>query len=680
MVNRIIEEGSPDTQILPETVHSVLAARLDSLRADERLVLQNASVVGHTFWEGSLGARGDPAVELNDTLASLQDKDLIVPTAGSRLAGEHEYAFKHVLIRDVAYSTLPKSVRARRHAEVGEFIETRSADRSEGVVAMVADHYGRAAALGSDAGLEDAELDRIAGKAREALESAGDSAAGIYSNQEALGHYEQALALRGLSPEPRARIAEKLGDVALRLGRVDQATGVWEDCLEHHRGEENLQRVGDLHRKIGAALWHKGDREGSIEHYQRGIDLLKDGPPCLELVRLYEEAASLYMHTGDNMLAIYASEKALRLAERLEEAAAASRAHGIFGRVFGRIGDSERARENLERSVELARESDPAEAVRALLTLGYHLEVSEADYAEAATAYEQALGLAEETGDLPSQVELHAALAQLAGHRGDWEAVERETDASASLAEREGLTGKLCFPYVMRGALRWREGDFDASAELLNRAADLAEQVGRSEVAFQALFWLAASLRQRGDYSEADTELSRALDICERAGLVAQSVEAISARALTLMQAGRTEAATEAAEEASRLAERLRYPVGKAAASRPRAPSTPTMKPGRCSWPRRASAWLELGRPLDAARCEYIRGLVLAHDGEDAAAAEALERGRRGGRALRRRSPCAARPQCRARAVGPRPALPSRTRAGTPRTGACGPARRGGSR
>ena len=118
-------------------------------------------------------------------------------------------------------------------------------------------------------------------------------------------------------------------------------------------------------------------------------------------MRLYEEAASLYMHTGDNMLAIYASEKALRLAERLGEAAAASRAHGIFGRVFGRIGDSERARENLERSVELARESDPAEAVRALLTLGYHLEVSEADYAEAATAYEQALGLAEETGDLP---------------------------------------------------------------------------------------------------------------------------------------------------------------------------------------------------------------------------------------------------------------------------------------
>ena len=625
MVNRIMEEGSPDAQTLPETVHSVLAARLDSLRVDERTVLQHASVVGHTFWEGSLLSLSEGG-DLMETLGSLQDKDLIVPTSGSRLAGEHEYAFKHVLIRDVAYSTLPKAVRARRHAEVGEFISARAADRSEGVVAMVADHYGRAAELGLDAGIEESELEHIGARALEALEAAGDNAAALYSNQEALGHYEKALSLRrDLDPDARARMAEKLGDVALRLGRVDQATEVWEECLDHHRREEDLQRVGDLHRKIGAALWHKGNREGSIEHYQRGIDLLKDGPPCLELVRLYEEAASLYMHTGDNMLAIYASEKALRLAERLGEDAAASRAHGIFGRVFGRIGDSERARENLERSVELARESDPAEAVRALLTLGYHLEISEADYAEAASAYEEALRLAEQTGDLPSQVELHAALAQLAAHRGDWAAVEEETDASTSLAEREGLTGKLCFPYVMRGALRWREGEFDSSAELLRDAAGLAEQVGRSEVAFQALFWLASSLRQRGDYAEADTELSRALDICERAGLVAQSVEAISARALNLMMAGRFDAAREAAEEAQRLAERLRYPVGKAAALEAAGASDLDHAAGVAALAEARVAWQELGRPLDAARCEYIRGLVLAHDGNGAEASDALE-------------------------------------------------------
>ena len=296
----------------------------------------------------------------------------MVPSAGSRLAGEHEYAFKHVLIRDVAYSTLPKSVRARKHAEVGGIHRgaRRRPLRGRGRrwSPTTTGAPPRSAPTRTSSPPSSSAINH---KALAALEAAGDAGGLAVLQPGGAGPLrDRAVARRELDPATRARIAEKLGDVALRLGRVDQATEVWEQCLDFHRREEDLARVGDLHRKIGAGLWHKGDREGSIEHYQKGIDLLKDGPPCLELVRLYEEAASLYMHTGDNMLAIYASEKALRLAERLGEAAAASRAHGIFGRVFGRIGDSERARENLERSVELARESDPGEAVRALLTLG----------------------------------------------------------------------------------------------------------------------------------------------------------------------------------------------------------------------------------------------------------------------------------------------------------------------
>ncbi len=373
---------------------------------------------------------------------------------------------------------------------------------------------------------------------------------------------------------------------------------MWERCLDYHRGEEDLARVGDLHRKIGAGLWNKGDREGSISHYQRGIDLLKDGPPCLELVRLYEEAASLYMHTGDNMLAIYASEKALRLAERLEEAAAASRAHGIFGRVFGRIGDTERARENLERSVELARGSDPSEAIRALLALGYHFEVSEADYSAAGEAYGEGLGIAEQIGDLPSQVELHFSLSLLASHRGDWDAVETGTETVAALVEREGLTGKLCFPHLLRGALRWRDGDLEGSERSLRRAAEMADQVGRSEIAFQALLALAATLRDRELYADADQTLTSALDTCERAGLVAQSIEATAARSVTATLWGRADQAQSLADEATGLAERLRYPVGSAAALEARG-----LAAGDSALlSEAADAWSGLGRPTDAER------------------------------------------------------------------------------
>src|SRR5215210_8068228 len=618
MVNRLLEEETADAEALPRTVQSLLAARLDSLERLERRLLQSASVVGQTFWEGALAATAsEEGLDLGRTLANLEEKDLLVPSAVSRLAGEQEYAFKHVLIRDVAYSMLPKSVRCRKHVEVAEFIRERAGDRSDGVIGLVAEHFARAAALGYEAGLDSDSLSELQAQA---LEAAGDAAAVLYSNAEAFDRYTAALELSdSLDPAVVARIGEKQGDVALRVGRVDSAVAVWERCLAYHREQEDLARVADLHRKIGAALWHKGERRASIDNYQRGIDLLKDGPPCIELVRLYEEAASLYMHTGDNMLAIYASEKALRLAERLDEARAASRAHGIFGRVFGRIGDSEKARENLERSVALARESDPAEAVRALLTLGYHLEVSEADYEGAAAAYREALEIAQEVGDLPSQVELHASLGQLAVDSADWEEVERATDESARLAEREGLHGKLCFPDLMRGVLAWRDGDWDEAARYFRRAHELGEQVGRSEVAFSALHWLAITLRESGDLAGAETELSRALDICERAGLIAQSVEAISARAVVLALSGRTEQASASAEEAERLAGRLHYPVGEAAMAEAAGATAEDPDEAANRMEQARAKWVELGRPLDAARCLTVRGRLLVDSAPEAA-------------------------------------------------------------
>jgi len=131
-------------------------------------------------------------------------------------------------------------------------------------------------------------------------------------------------------------------------------------------------------------------------------------------------------------------------------------------------------------------------------------------------------------------------------------------------------------------------------------------------------------LRLNVPYADADTELARALDLCERAGLVAQSVEAISARAVTLSLAGRADAAREAAEEAERLADRLRYPVGKAASLEARGAVAEDPAEAGAALSEARSAWEALGRPLDAARCEYLRGRILRDSSPDEAR-EALE-------------------------------------------------------
>src|SRR3954452_23501259 len=617
MARRIAEEGTLQAAELPDTVQALLAARLDALEPFERRVVQQAAVVGRTFWEGSLATLSESKPrELEQALLSLQEKDILAPGAESLLAGERELAFKHVLIRDVAYGMLPKAVRARKHFEVGGFIEDRAGDRTDEVVSLLAEHYGRAAALGREGGLPVNELDPIQRRATQFLEQAGDAASLLYANREAAAHYRHARTICPADAQvDRVRIGEKLGDASLRLGRVDEAITVWLECLEWHRTQEDLERVADLHRKIGAALSHKGERKTAIEHYQKGINLLKDGPPRLELVRLYEEAAWLYLHTGDNMLAIYASEKALRLAERLGETRAASRAHGIFGRVFGRIGDTEKARQNLERAVELARtpagDSDHGETILALSALGRHLEVAEAQVDGARAAYQEALALAEKMGSLPAQVELHASLAQLAVYSGDWDQVERSTEASAALAEREGLVGKLCLPIALRGLLRWREGDLGESTVHFHRAHELAEQVGWSELAFQALFGLATSLRDEGDLPGAQVALDRALDVCERAGLIAQSIQATAARAVVLMLAHRREVAVEAAREASELAERLHYPIGRAAALEAQGVCAEDPARGAELLAEAADAWAELDRPLEAARARLLAGQVM---------------------------------------------------------------------
>jgi predicted ATPase len=87
---------------LPDTIHALLAARIDALPSDEKGLIQEAAVVGRTFWPGALAASSDPAAA--DVLMRLERRGLVATRQTSTIADEPEYIFRHVLIRDVAYS------------------------------------------------------------------------------------------------------------------------------------------------------------------------------------------------------------------------------------------------------------------------------------------------------------------------------------------------------------------------------------------------------------------------------------------------------------------------------------------------------------------------------------------------------------------------------------------------
>jgi tetratricopeptide (TPR) repeat protein len=623
MVNRLREDDGDEAGALPDSVHAVLAARLDALDGDQRRLLQAASVVGQSFQEQTvdelLGGGG-----VGRTLAELVDRDMLTSSAVSSLEGEREFTFKHALVRDVAYSTLPRAVRSRRHLEVARIVERRWGANPEAVAALLAEHYGRAAELGEQSSFPAEELADLRRSAAEASRVAGDVAASLYSNAEALLHYRDALEHPGaLGLEARARVEEALGDTAFRAGHVDAAIASWESALAFQAECGEPARVGDLHRKIGSALWHKADRGSSIAHFQQGIDLLKDGEPCRELIELYEEAASLYVETGDNMLAIYAAEKAQRLAEALGQSATVSRTHLTFGRVFGRIGDTDRARQSLERAVDLARQAGPGQTIRSLLALGQHLEIAEAEYAEATERCREALRLADELGDVPAQIELHAALGRLAVHSAGWAEVDARAAASSELAEREGLSGQLCLPLFLQGVSAWRRAEWDRAEQQLERSREIAIAGGRSEVAFLAALWTGACRNDRGDRRGATEALLDAAEIGDRAGLIAQSAEASGARAVVLVLSGATDEARAGAETAEALVGRASSPVARAAAATASAAVNPDARAAADGLREAAQLWERAGRPLNGVRVRLVLAHLLA-EVDPGAASEAL--------------------------------------------------------
>jgi class 3 adenylate cyclase/tetratricopeptide (TPR) repeat protein len=268
IIRRLIDEGAIVREgdrwratdlargiVLPDTVHALLAARIDALPREEKRVLQEAAVVGRVFWEQPVTrAIGNGAV--SDALLRLERRGLVFAHSTSSIAGQVEFAFKHALVRDVAYASLPKSRRARAHAEHGAWIEELAGDRVDEFAELIAHHY-RTAAAGEDADLAWADdlvgREAIGQKAYEALLRAGVMAKKRAGFLKAVELHEQAFEL-ARNDRDRVRALEELGD--------DHASG--------YHGDE------------------------AVDAYKRAIALLRDdGSEPEDLARICSKAARM---------------------------------------------------------------------------------------------------------------------------------------------------------------------------------------------------------------------------------------------------------------------------------------------------------------------------------------------------------------------------------------------------
>jgi class 3 adenylate cyclase len=134
--------GDGDTGFaMPDTVHAVLAARIDRLPEAEKAALQAGAVIGRVFWRGPvlhLLGHGEPDFGL------LEERDLVASRRDSALTDDREYVIKHALTREVAYGSIPKARRGRLHARLAEWLEGSGIGLDERA-SLLAYHYSEAA-------------------------------------------------------------------------------------------------------------------------------------------------------------------------------------------------------------------------------------------------------------------------------------------------------------------------------------------------------------------------------------------------------------------------------------------------------------------------------------------------------------------------------------------------------
>jgi class 3 adenylate cyclase len=193
----------PGSDALPDTVHAALAARIDLLPADEKRVLQSAAVVGRVFWPAAVAEVGAlDAGAVSELLDRLQNRDLVLGRLSSSISGQRELIFKHALICEVAYETLPRRDRVRMHRDVADWIERTYAGRRDEVVELIAHH--RAAAYRAE------PSDESRAAAFEALAAAAEGAYARAGFERSLSLATAALE-HAAAPLERARALETLG-------------------------------------------------------------------------------------------------------------------------------------------------------------------------------------------------------------------------------------------------------------------------------------------------------------------------------------------------------------------------------------------------------------------------------------------------------------------------------------
>ena len=471
-VERLVEvaEGNPlfleelaasvsaaDSGALPVTVKAAIAARIDAMPAGARSALLGAAVIGKTFWRGPLRAMGG-VDDLDEALSVLEERDLVRRDPTSQVADDAQFTFKHILIREVAYATLPRAVRRERHAAVARHIESTVEGSTETLAWILAYHWREA---GEPA------------KAIPYLLAAADAAQKGWAKDAAVDFYTRALELAE-DDELRRRIRMKRGLALVALEDFGRAADELAELLPELEGKDRLEALLARGR---ATHWSERDLE-TIEVGEQALALAEELaaeeaiPAALALL---SQGLQMRGAEGDLDRAIELGERALREwvpgARPVDRSEALYLYHdtlcwtGSYERAVELAAESRRVAADV-RGAELVLRGGAGQAV-ALAGLGRH--------EEAMRIFDEIFAISRELGRNPRVVLNYSSL--VFRELNDLAEARRRSAEALELSEGMSFSMPRSFAradLILTDLLAGEVGDAQTGFEVLWRAAENA--------------------------------------------------------------------------------------------------------------------------------------------------------------------------------------------------------------
>jgi predicted ATPase/class 3 adenylate cyclase len=551
---------------IPNSLQALIGSRLDQLVPPERRVAQHASVVGSVFWPGAVAHLQDETGatqngELQQRLEVLERRDFIREHEDSSLAGEREYGFKHILIRDVAYGRMPRGRRAQLHLLFADWLEALPTAEDE-FVEIVGYHLEQACLL--TRAIARATIDPPIERAVEALSHAGHKAEAHEGMREADRFYARALDLVGDKAEKAIELRLRRANTLIVLGQAQKALDALAPIADEARAAGRLDLTCEALLYLATIDDRQGRIGNAVERLEDALQLAVQAGDRRLQIRAAFALASAKDYAGAADEAIEELGRAISIAEEINDRPLRVMGHLRAGFLLANRGDLGGAEAQLERCSSLAAElgssRDEARATFLLALIKYY----RGEIEEAERLGEQARTWLERTGETFFQIQNLIALSQYALARDDLALAEQHLREALPTALEEGaleavdiyrlLTetlvrqGRLADaaelaefagrdvpeenPYAS-AALRLAEAsvatahrESELAAERYAEAVTLLEQLDMRIEVSQSRLAFGRSLRELGDLAGAREQLELAREACIAMGATGLAAEA----------------------------------------------------------------------------------------------------------------------------------------------------------